>query len=93
MGGEAATNFRGQRPVLVCVRTLVSAAPRIEPAPCDAVAPTERRDFELNVVAVRDEVGDEGEPLAFRALQNRMAFFKRSCSALSSAYFRSRACS
>ena len=94
MRGKAATYLGDQLPVLVRVRALAAAAPRVEPAPGDAVATTERRDLEGDAaVALRDEVVDEGEPLAFRALQNRMAFFKRSCSSFNSAYFRSSACS
>lgn len=88
---EATQNLDGQSPVLARVRTLAAAAPRVEPRARDVVAAAEWGDFEAFVL--RDEVVDEGEDLAFRALQNRMAFFKRSCSALSSAYCRSSACS
>jgi hypothetical protein len=88
---EASNKFCGQGPVLVRVRALAPPPPRVEAAGRDVVAAAERRDLEAFVV--RDEVVDEGEAVARRALQNRMAFFRRSCSSLSSAYFRSSACS
>jgi len=81
---------RGQFAVLERVRTGGAVAPRVEPRPRDAVASTEGRDFEA--VVLRDEMRDEGEAVAFRALQNRMAFFLRGHgSSLSSAYWRSSA--
>ena len=75
---KATQNLDGQSPVLARVRTLVAAAPRVEPRARDVVTAAEGGDVEAVVLC--DEVVDEGEDLAFRALQNRMAFFKRSCS-------------
>jgi hypothetical protein len=88
---EESTNLRGQRPILERVRTDLAVSPRVEARARDPVAATERRDAEAFVLG--DEVLDEGEAVAFRALQNRMAFFKRSCSSFSSAYWRSSRCS
>jgi hypothetical protein len=93
---KEARDFRRQLPVLERVRAGAALAPRVEPRPRDAVAPTEGRHFEgFEAVVLRDGVLDEGEAVAFRsalrALQNRMAFFKRSCSSLSSVYLRSSA--
>lgn len=88
---EAPHDLRGQRPVLARVRTERAPAPRVESGARDVVAAAEWSDAEAFVL--RDEVRDEGEAVAFRALQNRMAFFKRSCSSFSSAYCRSRRCS
>lgn len=85
------TDLGAQASVLERVRAVVAVAPRVEPRTRDVVPTTERCDCEPRVLG--DEVVDEGEDLAFRALQNRIAFFKRSCSSLSSAYFRSSACS
>src|SRR5215510_2816072 len=84
-------NLGAQAPVLERVRAVVAVSPRVEPRARDAIAATERRDVKAFVLG--DEVVDEGEDLGFRALQNRMAFFKRSCSSLSSAYLRSSVCS
>jgi len=89
--GKASNDFRRQCPVLERVRAVVAVPPRVEPRARDLVAAAERCDVEPFVLG--DEVVDEGEDLGFRALQNRMAFFKRSCSSLSSAYFRSSRCS
>src|SRR5262249_42333529 len=47
MDGKPATNLGDQLPVLVRVRALASATPRVEPAARDAVAATEWRDLEL----------------------------------------------
>jgi hypothetical protein len=90
MSREATQNLDGQAPVLARARTLAAAAPRVEPRARDVVAAAERGDAEAGVL--RDEVVDEGEDLGFRALQNRMAFFKRACSSCNSAYFRSSCC-
>lgn len=87
---KAANDFGGQRPVLDRVCAFAALPPRVEAARRDVVAAAERSDFEAFVL--RDEMLDEGEDIALRALQNRMAFFRRSCSSLSSAYFRSRVC-
>lgn len=91
MASEPANNLGDQRSVLDVVRAGLAPTPRVEPRAGDVVAATERSDGEAFVV--RDEMVDEGEPFAFRALQNRMAFFRRSCSSFNSAYFRSSACS
>lgn len=88
MPREASHNLRSQVTVLFRVRAFVPPLPGVEPAARDAVAAAERG--ERAPVA---EGRDEGEALGFRAEQNRMAFFKRSCSSCSSAYFRSSACS
>ena len=78
MHREESNDLRGQVSVLFRVRTIAAAAPRIEPRGRDGVAATERSDFVAFVL--RDEDVDEGEAVAFRAAQNRMAFFRRSCS-------------
>jgi hypothetical protein len=89
MEHEESNNLRGQFSILVHVRTVLALPPRIEPARGDGVAATERSD--VKAFGVRDEVVDEGEPVAFRALQNRMAFFRSSCSSCNCAYLRSSA--
>lgn len=86
---EAARDGGHEAPVLLRVGALPPPAPRVEPGGSDAVAATERRDVVAGMLG-RERV-DEGEALAFRAAENRMAFFKRSCSSCSAAYFRSRA--
>jgi hypothetical protein len=55
-------------------RAVAVGPPRVEPVGRDAVPATERRD--LKAAALRDDVVDEGEAVAFRALQNRMAFLR-----------------
>jgi hypothetical protein len=92
---KEACDVRCQLPVLERARTGRTVAPRIEARPRDAVAPTQGRDLDTVVLRStrRDEMRDEREPVALRALQNRMAVSKRSCSSLSSAYCRSRRCS
>jgi len=89
MRGEAPPNLRSQRPVLDRVRAFPPLAPGVEPAGRDVVATTERRDAVAFVL--RDEVVDEGEAFARCAAQNRIAFFRRSCSSCSAAYLRSSA--
>jgi hypothetical protein len=85
---EQALDFDEQSSVLFRSRAHAAPPPRVEARRRDAVPPTERADAERDVLA-----RDEGEDVAFRAEQNRMAFFKRSCSSLSSAYSRSSRCS
>lgn len=89
MHRKASNDLRGQGSVLGRVRAVLPTPPRVEPAGRDVIAATERSDFVAFVL--RDEGVDEGEPVTLRAAQNRMAFFRRSCSSLSSAYFRSSA--
>src|SRR5690242_6078883 len=91
MHREESNDLRGQFSILVRVRTVLAVPPRVEPTGRDAVAATERSDLVAFVLG--DEVVDEGEAVAFRAFQNRMAFFRRSCSSWSCAYLRSSACS
>jgi hypothetical protein len=90
MPREEPNDLRGQVAILVRVRAGFPSAPRVEPTRRDSIAAAERGDVVAFVL--RDEMVDEGEPLALRAAQNRMAFFKRSCSSSSAAYLRSRAC-
>src|SRR6478735_7074152 len=86
---EESNDLRGHFAIPGRVRADCPVSPRVVPAGRDVVAATERSDLVAFVLG--DERVDEGEPVALRAAQNRMAFFKRSCSSWSSAYFRSRA--
>lgn len=87
---KQSNDCRGQGSVPECVRADVAAAPRVEPRARDAIPAAERSDLEAFVLG--NEMLDEREDFALCALQNRMAFFRRSCSSLSAAYFRSSAC-
>jgi hypothetical protein len=82
-GREAAR----QVPVLLRVRAGRAAAPGVVAGAGDAVEPAEARDRVRAALRV-----DEREDGAFRAEQNRMAFFKRACSSCSSACARSSSC-
>src|ERR1035437_5140817 len=73
-------DFREKDPVLLRMYTLTATAPGIEPAGRHVIAPTQRGYTEPRALRV-----DEGERVAFRAEQNRMAFFRSSCSAWSKA--------
>ena len=81
---EQATAFRAQRPVLFRVGALAASAPGIEAGGRHVKVPAQRAHARLGVVRL-----DEGEDVACRAEQNRMAFFRRSCSCCNAAYFRS----
>ena len=74
--------------VLFRVRTFLASEPGVEAAGRHEIAPTQRRYTESRALRV-----DEGERVAFRAEQNRMAFFRRSCSSCKSACACSSACS
>ena len=84
---EASNDLGGQRPVLKRVCTRFASAPRVEPRARDVIPAAERSDLEAFVLG--NEMVDEREDFACCGLQNRMAFFKRSCSSFSSAYRRS----
>lgn len=77
---EEHRDLRGEAPVLFRMRARAATPPGIEPRRAHAVALAQRR--HADVRALRR---DEREGLAFRAEQNRMAFFRRSCSSLRSA--------
>src|SRR5215470_19425848 len=66
--------------VLLAPGTLAAAAPSVVARPRDAVQRAHSRQAEPCALAV-----DELEDLRLRAEENRMAFFKSSCSSLSSA--------
>jgi hypothetical protein len=86
--GEERRDLGREVPVLFRVRALAAAPPGVKPGGAHPVAATERAHAEARADrrALRgDERGDEREDLAFRAEQNRMAFFRRSCSSLRSA--------
>jgi hypothetical protein len=78
---KEALDLREQLPVLLRVGALAAATPGIKPSSRDLVAPTQRGYAEVRTLRF-----DEGEGLAFRAEQNRMAFFRRSCSSCRSAW-------
>ena len=80
VGREARGDLAREDPVLLRVGALTAPAPGVEPGRTHAVAAAERT--HADVRALRR---DEREGVALRAEQNRMAFFKRSCSSLSRA--------
>ena len=89
---EEARDLARELPVLLRMGTHATPLPAVEAGARDAVAPTQGAHASLRVV--RDgETREEGDDVARRAEQNRMAFFKRSCSSWSSAYSRSSCCS
>jgi hypothetical protein len=81
-------DLRREESVLFRMGTLTTPTPGIEAGRRHGVAPAQRRDAEVRALRV-----DEGERVAFRAEQNRMAFFKSSCSSSNSACAFSRASS
>jgi hypothetical protein len=88
MQGEPPHDLLGEEPVLYRMAALRATTLGIESARGHPVAPTQRRH-----AASRPRRVDEGERVALRAEQNRMAFFRRSCSSCSSAWAFSSACS
>src|SRR5262245_5761389 len=76
-----------QHQVLLAPGTLAAAAPRVVARPRDAVQHAQSLQTEPCALAV-----EEFEDFRLRAEENRMAFFKRSCSALSIACSRLRVC-
>ena len=86
--GKQAHDLVAEGPVLLCMRARPATTPGIEARPRHAKGAAQGRHAVL-----RPMRRDEGEDVAFRAEQNRMAFFRRSCSCSSCAYFRSSACS
>ncbi len=88
MHNKETFDLRREEAVLSRMGTLTAPTPGIEAGGCHSVAPAERRDAEVRALRV-----DEGERVAFRAEQNRMAFFRSSCSSCNSACAFSSACS
>ncbi len=75
MHNKEALDLPCEEAVLFPMGTLTAPLPGIEASGRHGVASAERRDAEVRALRV-----DEGERVAFRAEQNRMAFFKSSCS-------------
>ena len=71
MQREQARDLVRNVPVLLRVRAFPATTPGIEACACHVEPPTQRRHAVLRVVRF-----DEGEDVAFRAEQNRMAFFR-----------------
>ena len=85
---EEPRDLGGQSPVLLRMRAHAAAPPGVEAGGRHRVAPAERRDAVVRALGL-----DEGEEVALRAEQNRMAFLRSSCSSCSAAYFAPSACS
>ncbi len=88
MDAKQTLDLRREHPVLLRSRAHAAPVPGVEPGGRDGIAPAEGSHAERAPLAL-----DERERVPFRAEQNRMAFFKRACSSLSSAYSRSSCCS
>ena len=88
MRRKEALDLPCEESVLSRMSTLTAPTPGVEAGGRHGVASAERRDVEVRTLRV-----DEGERVAFRAEQNRMAFFKSSCSSCNSACAFSSACS
>ena len=85
---EEASDLDREDAVLLRMRTLGTPAPGIKAPRRDEIAPTQRRYAETRALRV-----DEGERVGLRAEQNRMAFFRSSCSSSRRACAFSSACS
>ena len=84
VGGEERRDRSRQPPVLLRVRAHPAALPGVEAGGAHAIAAAERAPADARA-HVRPLRRDEGERRAGRAEQNRMAYFRRSCSSLRSA--------
>jgi len=84
---EQSTNLFQPDPVLCPACTLAALLPRVVPRSRDTIERTQPFHWERSSLAP-----NEGEDVRFRAEQNRMAFFRSSCSCCSNACARSSAC-
>ena len=84
MPPEEAHDFCEEHPVLLPLRRDPAPLRGVETSRRDVIAATQRRYAERHALR-----RDEGEDVAFRAEQNRMAFFRRACSSCNWAYARS----
>ena len=79
MHGKEPRDLACELPVLFRMSTRATPARAVEAGARHAVAPTQRAHASPRVRR-DDKAREEGEDVALRAEQNRMAFFKRSCS-------------
>src|SRR5688572_2843292 len=84
---EQSTNLFQPDPVLCPACTLAALLPRVIPSSRNVIERTQPFHWERSSLAL-----DEGEDVRFRAEQNRMAFFRSSCSCCNNACARSSAC-
>src|SRR5215204_3987075 len=91
VGSEESRDLAEELPVLFRMGTRATPMRAVEAGARHPVAPTQGAHASPRVLR-DDEARDEGDDVAFRAEQNRMAFFKRACSSWRRAYSRSSCC-